>query len=145
MSRVHHATIRITDPARSLEFYGAIGLELVGSLTMGPGYTLLYLAGNGGGALELVVNDTDDPSYDRSPGSGHIGLEVPDLVATLAALEEGGYRPEASPASPAGRGDLNPIAFVRDPDGTRVELLQASWAIPQDPLPADLRHLGVRA
>jgi lactoylglutathione lyase len=145
MSRVHHANIRITAPARSLQFYGAIGLEHVGSLTMGPGYTLLYLAGDGGGALELVVNDTVDPSYDRSPGSGHIGLEVPDLAATLAALEEIGYQPEAAPASPGDRVDLNPIAFVRDPDGTRVELLQASWAIPQDPLPADLHHLDARA
>jgi catechol 2,3-dioxygenase-like lactoylglutathione lyase family enzyme len=145
MSRVHHANIRITDPARSLQFYGAIGLEHVGTLSMGPGYTLLYLAGDGSAALELVVNDTADPTYDRSPGSGHIGLEVPDLAATLAALDEIGYRPEGAPAAPGNRADLNPIAFVRDPDGVRVELLQASWAVPHDPLPADLHQLVARA
>ena len=44
MGRLHHANIRITDPAASLRFYQALGLEYAGTLSMGPGYTLLYLA-----------------------------------------------------------------------------------------------------
>ena len=144
MARLHHANVRITNPQRSLEFYSAVGLKHVGTAVLGPGYTLLYL-GSAGGAeptLELVVNDTTDPEYDRSQGSGHIGLEVEDIDAALGALADLGYTPEGAPSHPAGRTDLNPIAFVRDPDGVRVELLQAEWTVPTDPMPSDLSSLG---
>ena len=60
-------------------------------------------------------------------------------AASLAALEELGITAEADPAHPAGRTDVNPIAFVRDPDGTRVELLQRPWPVPSDAVPDDLR------
>ena len=139
MTRLHHANIRITDAAASLRFYRAIGLDHVGTLALGPGYTLLFVGEPGGDAvLELVVNETTDPAYDRSPGSGHVGIEVDDMTAALAALSGLGGHPEAAPAPPAGRQDLGPIAFVRDPDGVRVELLQRPWPVPQDAVPADL-------
>jgi lactoylglutathione lyase len=139
MTRFHHANIRIVDAAASLAFYRAIGLDHVGTLSLGPGYTLLFVGQPDGTAvLELVLNDTTDPAYDRSPGSGHIGIEVDDIEATLRALAELGVTPEAAPAHPGGRTDLGRIAFVRDPDGVRVELLQAEWPVPQDALPADV-------
>jgi lactoylglutathione lyase len=137
--RVHHANIRITDIDRSLAFYRALGLEAVGALALGPGYVLHYLGARGSGAgqavLELVVNETADPAYDRSPGSGHLGLEVDDIGTALTALAALGVEPEAAPAKPGGRGDLRPVVFVRDPDGVRVELLQAPWPVPRDELP----------
>ncbi|WP_426321675.1 VOC family protein [Microbacterium sp. E-13] len=139
MPVVHHANIRIRDARASVGFYRALGFEHVGTLALGPGYTLLFLGDPAGGAvIELVVNDTTDPAYDRSSGSGHLGVEVEDIDASLTALSALGVVPEAPPASPAGRADLRPIAFVRDPDGTRVELLQRPWPLPSDPLPADL-------
>jgi lactoylglutathione lyase len=142
MARLHHTNIRVSDPGRSLRFYRALGLHHVGTAALAPGYTLLYLGGGGGSAtVELVVNDTDDPTYDRAPGSGHIGVEVDDLDATLIALCGLGVTPEAPPAAPLGRTDFNPVAFVRDPDGVRVELLQAPWPVPGDDVPADLRGL----
>ncbi|WP_382306841.1 VOC family protein [Herbiconiux sp. UC225_62] len=140
MTRFHHSNLRISDAAASLAFYRAIGLDHVGTLSLGPGYTLLFVGQSDGTAvLELVLNDTTDPAYDRSPGSGHIGVEVDDIDATLSALAELGVTPEAPPAHPGGRTDLERIAFVRDPDGVRVELLQAHWPVPQDALPADVR------
>ena len=138
--KVHHANVRIADLDRSLAFYRALGLEQVGALGLGPGYVLHYLGAPGSSpeqaVLELVVNETTDPSYDRSPGSGHLGLEVDDVEAALAALASLGVQPEAPPSQPGGRSDLHPVAFVRDPDGVRVELLQAPWPVPQDALPA---------
>lgn len=143
MTRIHHANIRTADPAKSVSFYRTLGLEHTGTLSMGPGYTLLYMTDGDGLALELVANDTTDPAYDRSPGSGHLAFEVDDLDATLAALRDAhGTEPEAEPMHPGGRTDLNKIAFVRDPDGVRLELLQTAWPIPSDPLPADLHTLG---
>ena len=141
-SRVHHANIRITDATASLAFYRAIGLELVGTLALGPGYTLLFVGdqADGSAAVELVVNETTDPAYDRSPGSGHVGIVVDDLEATLAALHHLGVEPEAAPAHPGGREDLGQVAFVRDPDGVRIELLQAPWPLPHDELPHEVRR-----
>lgn len=141
MGRLHHANIRVTDPAASLRFYRALGLEHTGTCSLGPGYTLLYLTDHDGLAIELVVNETTDPAYDRSPGSGHLGLEMDDLGTALGRLAALGVEPEAAPAHPAGRTDLNPVVFVRDPDGVRVELLQTPWPIPADPLPVELAHL----
>jgi lactoylglutathione lyase len=138
MTRLHHANIRITDLDRSLTFYRALGLDVVGNLSLGPSYHLVFLGpdGPGSASLELVLNQTDDPAYDRSPGSGHIGLEVTDLGAFLEALARIGVEPEMAPFLPGGRGDLRPVTFVRDPDGVRVEPLQAPWSLPQDELPA---------
>jgi lactoylglutathione lyase len=138
-AKVHHANIRIADLDRSLAFYRALGLDAVGALSLGPGYVLHYLgtpgSGPGSAVLELVVNETTDPSYDRSPGSGHLGLEVDDIGRALAALAGLGIEPEAPPAIPGGRAELNPVVFVRDPDGVRVELLQSPWPVPRDELP----------
>lgn len=140
MATVHHANVRIRDVHKSVAFYRALGLEHVGTLALAPGYTLVYVGDPAGGAvIELVLNDTTDPAYDRSSGSGHLGIEVEDIDATLEALALLGVTPEAAPARPAGRHDLGPIAFVRDPDGMRVELLQHPWAVPSDPLPLDAR------
>ncbi len=139
MARVHHANIRIRDAVASLAFYEAIGLHHVGTLALGPGYTLLFLGdADGGAVLELVVNDAADENYDRSPGAGHLGIEVDDVDAALARLSALGVTPEGAPVRPAGRADLNPVAFVRDPDGVRVELLQAPWPVPSDQVPEGL-------
>lgn len=136
MSRLHHANIRITDPTRSVEFYATLGLHHVGTAALAPGYTLLYMGDRSDTAcLELVVNDTADDTYDRNPGAGHLGVEVDDLDATLIALAALGVEPEAPPSRPLGRDDLQPVAFVRDPDGVRVELLQAQWNLPHDTTP----------
>ena len=142
MTRLHHTNIRIADPARSLQFYRTLGFKHLGTAALAPGYTLLFLGTDPDQAtLELVVNENVDETYDRSPGAGHLGIEVDDLNGALAALGELGVEPEAPPAHPLGRTDLNPVAFVRDPDGVRVELLQAPWPLPQDTVPDELAEL----
>jgi lactoylglutathione lyase len=140
VARLHHTNIRVLEAKRSIEFYRAIGLQHVGTAALAPGYTLLFLASAPGDepTIELVVNDTDDAGYDRSPGAGHVGLEVEDLNEVLSALARLGVEPEGPPSHPVGRTDLNPVAFVRDPDGVRVELLQAPWSVPQDEVPDGL-------
>ena len=143
MSRIHHVNIRIVDAERSVAFYRALGLEITGTLALAPGYTLLFMGEQPGGevALELVLNETTDSAYDRSVGSGHVGVEVDDLHATLATLAAMGVVPEGAPAHPGDRNDLGLVAFVRDPDGVRVELLQSPWPIPQDALPEALASI----
>ena len=49
---------------------------------------------------------------------------MPDLDGTLAVLAEQGIEPEKPPYRPGGRTTGSRIAFVRDPDGYRIELVE---------------------
>jgi lactoylglutathione lyase len=60
-------------------------------------------------------------------------MAVEDLDALLGRLSEIGVEPEKPPYHPGGRDDLPRIAFVADPDGYRIELIEGSgFATPQD-------------
>ena len=71
--------------------------------------------------LELTYNFGVD-SYELGTGYNHIAVTVDDLEATLAALAEKGIEPEKPPYSVREGGSR--IAFVRDPDGYRIELIE---------------------
>ena len=77
-----------------------------------------------GARLELTYNHGVD-SYDLGTGYNHIALAVEDLEGTLDALAGEGIEPEKPPYRPGGRTEGYFIAFVRDPDGYRVELVGA--------------------
>jgi len=60
-------------------------------------------------------------------------MTVPDLDALLARLSEIEVEPEKPPYHPGERDDLSRIAFVADPDGYRIELIERDrFATPQD-------------
>jgi lactoylglutathione lyase len=129
--RVHHANLQISNPRASLEFYGHLGLTLVGCLRLDP--VVLYYVGPPGGdaVLELAHNPG---LQERVPGSGHVGLAVGDLDALLIALAEHGIEPERPPFHPGDRPDLR-VCFVGDPDQVRVELIEGDFPLPTDPAP----------
>lgn len=108
----------------SLAFYRSLGLELQGRLRLDP--LVLYYLGTGDGAfIELA----DNPNVvERVPGTGHVALTVGDLDALL---ERADVEPETPPFHPGGRADLR-VCFLRDPDGTRVELIEGDFPLPQD-------------
>jgi len=131
--RIHHANIQIADIEASLAFYRRLGLEVLGCLRLDP--VVLYYLGvpgeDGGAVFELAVN----PGLaQRSPGTGHLALAVDDLDTLLRRLASDGIEPEAPPFHPGDRPDLR-VCFVRDPDGTRVELIDGEFPVPGDPLP----------
>jgi lactoylglutathione lyase len=71
--------------------------------------------------IELTHNwDTD--SYDLGTGFGHIALGVADIYAACAQLAEAGAKIARAPG-PMKHGSTI-IAFVEDPDGYKVELIQ---------------------
>ena len=72
--------------------------------------------------LELTYNHGVD-SYDLGTGYNHIAILVDDLAETLGALSGEGIEPEKPPYRPGGRTEGPMIAFVRDPDGYRIELI----------------------
>jgi len=75
-----------------------------------------------GDRLELTYNHGVD-SYDLGSGYNHIAIAVDDLDGTLAGLAQSGIEPEKPPYRPGGRTTGSRIAFVKDPDGYRVELI----------------------
>ena len=63
-----------------------------------------------------------------------MAVAVDDIRAALADLEPLGVRPEKPPYHPGDREELPLIAFVADPDGYRIELIDGgSSDTPQDP------------
>ena len=118
-----HTCYRIGDIDRSLAFYEKLGFEEVRRMPIGDEAINIFLALPGEDPrLELTYNHGVD-SYDLGTGYNHIAILVDDLDATLEALAGAGIDPEKPPYRPGGRSEGHRIAFVRDPDGYRIELV----------------------
>ena len=118
-----HTCYRIGDIDRSVSFYEKLGFEESWRMPIGDDAVNVFMALPGEDpVLELTYNDGVD-SYDLGTGYNHIALAVDDLEGTLAKLAEDGIEPEKPPYRPGGRTEGPLIAFVRDPDQYRVELI----------------------
>ena len=119
-----HTCYRITDVDRSVAFYNALGFEEIGRIAIKDEAVNVFMNQPGDGEaprLELTFNFGVD-SYELGTGYGHIAITTRDIHATLAKLAEQGIEPERPPYSVREGG--NQLAFVRDPDGYRVEILE---------------------
>lgn len=118
--------LRVGDLERSLSFYtGVLGMKLLRRKDYPEGKFTLAFVGYGPeseqAALELTHN-WDTKSYDLGTAYGHIALEVDDAFAACAEIKrKGGV--VAREAGPMKHG-TTVIAFVQDPDGYKVELIQ---------------------
>jgi lactoylglutathione lyase len=120
-----HTCYRVTDPERSVVFYEALGFEKRRELPIRDEAVNYFLGipGKDLPELELTYNfATPDGGYELGTGYGHIAVTVDDMEEALSALAEKGIEPEKPPYSVREGGSL--IAFVRDPDGYRVELIE---------------------
>jgi lactoylglutathione lyase len=128
-----HTCLRVRDPEASVAFYRALAFEQRGRLNFETAYNVYLGLPGDGDRLELTVNVGREEPYDLGDGYNHIAVAVDDLDATLAALAEIGVQPEKPPYRPGDRDDLPRIAFVADPDGYRVELMDGgNFQTPQD-------------
>jgi lactoylglutathione lyase len=133
-NRYIHTCIRVRDPEASERFYEALGFERRGRLNFETAYNLYMGLPGDGDVLELTVNHGNDGPYDLGTGYNHMALTVADINAVLADLEPLGVAPEKPPYHPGDRAELPLIAFVGDPDGYRIELIDGgSFPTPQDP------------
>jgi lactoylglutathione lyase len=128
MARYLHTMVRITDPARSREFYEALGMEFRRDLPIvrdGELEATNYFFGYSGQEeeLELTFNH-DGRTYELGTAYGHIAIGVDDLDGTLARLAEQGIEPERPPYRVREGGSR--LCFVRDPDDYRIELIERS-------------------
>jgi lactoylglutathione lyase len=132
--RYVHTCVRVLDPEASVRFYRVLGFEPRGRLNFESAYNVYLGLPGDGDVLELTVNRGRDEPYDLGTGYNHIALTVEDIDAVLADLQEIGVEPEKPAYRPGDRDDLPRIAFVADPDGYRIELIDGGeFRTPQDP------------
>jgi lactoylglutathione lyase len=120
-----HTCYRIGDIDRSVDFYGKLGFEEVWRMPIRDEAINVFMNMPGDGdmpRLELTYNHGVD-SYELGTGYNHIAISVTDLDGTLAGLAESGIEPEKPPYQVREGGSR--ICFVRDPDGYRIELIEA--------------------
>jgi len=120
--------LRVGEMQRSISFYTEmLGMELLRT-TDRPDqkYTLAFVAygggnANGGAELELTYNYGTD-AYDLGSAYGHIALGVDDVTATCARIRDAGGKISREPGPI--KGGKTMIAFVEDPDGYKIELIE---------------------
>ncbi|MEX2208719.1 MAG: lactoylglutathione lyase [Myxococcota bacterium] len=125
--RMLHTMLRVGDLQRSLAFYtGPLGMKLLRKHDFPGGRFTLAFVGYGDesetAVLELTHN-WDTARYEIGTGYGHVALGVDDIYATCARLREGGVKISREPG-PMQHG-TTVIAFIEDPDGYKIELIQS--------------------
>jgi len=124
--RILHTMLRVGDLDRSLAFYtDVLGMRLLRRKDYPDGKFTLAFVGyqdeSEGAAIELTHN-WDTSGYDLGNGYGHIALEVEDAYEACARIKEKGGKVTRE-AGPMKHGQTV-IAFVEDPDGYKIELIQ---------------------
>ena len=126
--RLLHTMLRVGDLQRSVDFYTKImGMRLLRTTDRPEQKYSLAFVGYGEeseqAVIELTYNYGTD-SYDLGSGYGHIAIAVADAKATCEAIRGAGgtVTREAGPV----KGGTTVIAFVQDPDGYKIELIERS-------------------
>ncbi|MGL5987286.1 MAG: lactoylglutathione lyase [Burkholderiales bacterium] len=124
--RILHTMLRVGNLQRSLDFYTQVlGMQLIRQKDYPDGRFTLAFVGYGAesetAVLELTHN-WDTESYDLGNGFGHIAVEVDDAYQACEAVKQLGGKVTRE-AGPMKHG-TTVIAFVEDPDGYKIELIQ---------------------
>lgn len=119
-----HTMIRVKDIKKSLEFYTKLfDLELAKEKRIDD-CTLYFLSDKEGYTqLELTQNDeTPEGGYELGTGFGHLAFQTDSMDEFTKKLKDFGYEYLYEPYTLAAVSSL--IAFVKDPDGYEIELIQ---------------------
>ncbi|MBU2855542.1 lactoylglutathione lyase [Acidithiobacillus ferrooxidans] len=124
--RILHTMLRVVDLDRAIAFYTEVlGMQLLRRNDYPEGEFTLAFVGyqneNAGAVIELTYN-WGVKQYDLGDGFGHIAIEVEDAVAACDGIRQRGGK-VVREAGPMKHGNTV-IAFVEDPDGYRIELIE---------------------
>ena len=124
--RLLHTMLRVGDLDRAIAFYrDVLGMQLLRRTDRPEQKYTLAFVGYGdesqGAVLELTYNYGVE-RYDVGTGFGHVAIEVADAKAACEAVRAkgGNVTREAGPV----KGGTTVIAFVQDPDGYKIELIE---------------------
>jgi len=124
--RLLHTMLRVGDLQRSIDFYTRVmGMQLLRTTERPEQKYSLAFVGYGRNPehaeIELTYNHGVD-RYELGTAFGHLALEVPDAAAACDRIRAAGGKVtrEAGPV----QGGTTVIAFVTDPDGYKIELIE---------------------
>jgi lactoylglutathione lyase len=125
--RLLHTMIRVRDLDASLQFYtDLLGMNLLRKRDYPTGKFTLAFVGYGDESsntvIELTHNWDQTEPYNLGSAFGHLAVGVPDVYKTCERLAAAGVK-IPRPAGPMAHGG-SVIAFIEDPDGYRIELIQ---------------------
>jgi lactoylglutathione lyase len=122
--------LRVGDLERALAFYtGVLGMRVLRRNDYPDGRFTLAFVGYGDESQQAVIELThnwDTATYQVGTGYGHIALEVEDAYQACAEIKQRGGKVTRE-AGPMKHG-RTVIAFVEDPDGYKIELIQKKTA-----------------
>lgn len=126
-ARILHTMIRVKDLDRSLDFYTRLlGMKLIRKSDYPGGRFTLAFVGFGdeesSAVIELTHNWDQAEPYALGSGFGHVAIGVPDIYGACKKLEQEGVK-IPRPPGPMKHG-TTVIAFVEDPDGYKIELIE---------------------
>lgn len=120
--------VRVGDLPRSIRFYTQVlGMQLLRT-TERPeqGYSLAFVgygAGNRDGQAEIELTYNHGvSSYEQGTAFGHLAIGVPDVAAACSRIRAAGGTVTREPGPV--KGGTTVIAFVQDPDGYKIELIE---------------------
>ena len=127
--RILHTMLRVGDLQRSIDFYtNVLGMKLLRTSDNPEYQYTLAFVGYGKNPehaeLELTYNHGVD-SYEMGTAYGHIAIAVPDAAEACNKVRQqgGNVTRDAGPV----KGGSTVIAFVTDPDGYKIELIERKF------------------
>jgi len=127
--RLLHTMIRVLDLDKSIDFYTRLlGMKLLRRKDYPSGEFTLAFVGYGGeddnAVIELTHNWGQKEPYELGTAFGHLAVGVPDIYGACEALAKEGVKIPRPPGPMKHGGSI--IAFIEDPDGYKIELIQHS-------------------
>ena len=125
-ARMLHTMLRVHDLDKSIDYYTKLlGMKLLRKREVPEGKYTLAFVGYGdeenSTVIELTHNWGHEP-YNLGDGFGHLAVGVPNVAAACEAVRSAGGKVtrEAGPV----KFGTTIIAFVEDPDGYKIELIE---------------------
>ena len=121
--KVNYVAIAVKDMEESVRFYSdVLGLQEVRRFEPQPGMTIVFMKGEGEGQIELISGiEKSEFSIDSAGALLLIGLEVEDMDATASVIRAKGVKFSRPPREVHSG---TKIAFLKDPNGIELELIQ---------------------
>ena len=124
--RLLHTMLRVGDMQRSIDFYTkSMGMQLLRTTDRPDQKYSLAFVGYADESQQAVIELTYNygvTSYDLGSGFGHIAIGVDDIHGTCERVKAAGALVTREPGPV--KGGTTVIAFVQDPDGYKIELIQ---------------------
>ena len=126
-SQLLHTMIRVFDLEKSIDFYTRhLGMTMLRRTDYPSGEFTLVFVGFGDekthSVIELTHNWGQKEPYTIGSGFGHLAIGVPDIYGTCEKLSKEGVKIPRPPGPMKHGGSV--IAFIEDPDGYKIELIE---------------------